>query len=84
MAACRENDLQGAASWLSLADPVSDDLFTDSMYRMAKACLSTKQGNYTQVLQVLGHTHTDRSYAPRAKCLGTLGFARKVRMASRT
>ncbi|MCS6899457.1 MAG: hypothetical protein NZX77_06765, partial [Polyangiaceae bacterium] len=24
-----------------------------------------------------------RSYAPRAKCLGTLGFARKVRMASR-
>ncbi len=25
-----------------------------------------------------------RSYAPRAKCLGTLGFARKVRMASRT
>ncbi|MCS6901502.1 MAG: hypothetical protein NZX77_17255, partial [Polyangiaceae bacterium] len=26
----------------------------------------------------------NRSYAPRAKCLGTLGFARKVRMASRT
>ncbi|MCS6898693.1 MAG: hypothetical protein RMJ98_03160, partial [Myxococcales bacterium] len=30
-----------------------------------------------------GHIHI-RSYAPRAKCLGTLGFARKVRMASRT
>lgn len=56
LGACRQDDLQGAETWLQIVDSASDDLYADSMYRMARARVATKKGDFPTVLQMLGQT----------------------------
>lgn len=56
MGACRQGDVQGAQTWLTLTDPHSDDLYADSMYRMARARLSAMKNDFQDVLTALGQS----------------------------
>lgn len=47
-------DQEAASRWLGLCDPRADDLTADSHYRVSRALLSTLQGRFEVVLQVLG------------------------------
>lgn len=50
----RQDDLVGAASWLALCDPYSEDLHADSSYRFARAALARRKGDWRDVLAALG------------------------------
>lgn len=52
--ATREGDLLSAEQWLAGCDPRSDDLPSDSDYRVAQAVIDTARGNYHAVLATLG------------------------------
>lgn len=54
LGACRQGDTQGAASWLELVDPASDDLEADSSYRLAYAGVAFARHDYQSALNVLG------------------------------
>jgi hypothetical protein len=53
-AAVRSGDAQAAQDWLSQCNPRSDDLESDSAYRMAAALVHTARHEYPQVLAALG------------------------------
>ncbi len=72
LSACRQDDLQGAATWLQLVDPASEDLYADSMYRMAKARVATKQGDFSTVLAALGQTAQEVPIHDAIDCLATV------------
>jgi hypothetical protein len=57
--AVREGDLAAAEAWLAACDPVSDDLETDSDFRLARAYIDTVRGNFPGVLGALGAGPTD-------------------------
>lgn len=52
--AAREGDLAAAEQWLALISPRSADLHQDSVWRITRATLSTKQEDWNGVLRVLG------------------------------
>ncbi len=52
--AARLNDMAAADHWLSLCDPYSEDIQTDSAYRLTAAYLATAKRDYARVLQYLG------------------------------
>jgi hypothetical protein len=53
-AATLEGDSYGAAGWLALCDRHSDDLMTDSSYRVSHAMYSGSQGDHAAVVTLLG------------------------------
>lgn len=57
--AVREGDLAAAEAWIAACDPVSDDLETDSDFRLARAYIDTVRGNFPGVLAALGSGPTD-------------------------
>lgn len=57
--AVREGDLASAEQWLSGCDPRSDDLPSDSDYRVSRALIDTARGAYPTVLATLGRTHEE-------------------------
>jgi hypothetical protein len=57
--AVKEGDLSSARDWLERCDPASEDLSTDSTYRISAALLETAQGNYAKVHEVLGATEEE-------------------------
>jgi LSD1 subclass zinc finger protein len=57
--AARLGDLASAERWLSLCDPQSDDLSSDTAYRMSVAYVYTARGNWQGVLQTLGGNSQD-------------------------
>jgi hypothetical protein len=59
LGACREGDIAGAETWITLADPTSDDLFADSMYRSARARIAALKGDFQGVINALGQTDAD-------------------------
>jgi hypothetical protein len=59
LGACRQGDVDGATTWLTLADPASDDLYADSMYRMARARVCALKGDYQGVISALGQSAAD-------------------------
>jgi len=52
--AARANDLDSAEAWLAGCDPGSEDLQTDSAYRVARAMADTAARRPERVLEVLG------------------------------
>jgi len=52
--ALREGDMQSAQQWLERCDAQSDDLLTDTAYRVAAAEIATQRGEFQQVLNILG------------------------------
>jgi hypothetical protein len=58
-AAARIGDLAAAEQWLAPCNPRSDDLESDSAYRVSRAMLDTTKHNYQAVLQVLGARNED-------------------------
>ncbi|MCC6649359.1 MAG: hypothetical protein IT374_27780 [Polyangiaceae bacterium] len=72
LAACREGDLQGASTWLQLVDPASDDLYADSMYRVARSRVATKQRDFQGVLAVLGQSSGDWPTHDALDCIATV------------
>lgn len=54
--ACRQNDLAGGETWLALCDKASEDLHTDTLYRMAVARVARMKNDYATTLRVLGAT----------------------------
>lgn len=52
--ACREGDVPGAEGWLSQCDPASDDLATDSNYRVSFALVRSFHGQFDEALRALG------------------------------
>jgi len=52
--AVRAGDLDAADRWLAPCDPRSDDLQTDSAYRLSRALIDTAKGDSGVVLAVLG------------------------------
>ncbi len=57
--AVREGDGASAEQWLSGCDPRSDDLASDSDYRVSKALLETGRGDFQAVLQTLGRSNDE-------------------------
>ena len=52
--AVRVGDLDGAEHWLRPCDPRSEDLETDTAYRLSRACIDSARHRYAEVLEVLG------------------------------
>ncbi len=52
--AIREGDVVAAERWLAPCDPRSDDLMSDSSFRVSRALLDTARGDYRAVIAVLG------------------------------
>lgn len=72
-AATREGDLDAAEGWLAPCDRASDDLDTDTAWRLSRAYLDTAREDWPAVMAVLGRTAdavpiTDAA-APMAKLL---------------
>lgn len=57
--AARIGDLRAAEQWLAACDPRSDDLESDSAWRMSKAMLETARGRWGAVIEALGQTAHD-------------------------
>lgn len=49
-----EGDLAAAGRWLRPCDPQSNDLCSDSTYRLSYSCLATANGEFDNVIQALG------------------------------
>ncbi len=58
-AAVRAGDAQAAQDWLSQCNPRSDDLESDSAYRMAAALLATARRDFPSVLGAVGQGPND-------------------------
>jgi hypothetical protein len=54
-----EGDLESAEAWLRPCDPYSDDLETDTAYRVSRALLDTTRRDYDGVLRTLGRNADD-------------------------
>ncbi|MCA9492392.1 MAG: hypothetical protein KC621_20810 [Myxococcales bacterium] len=71
-AATREGDLEAAEGWIAPCDRASDDLDTDTAWRLSRAYLDTARGEWAAVLEVLGRAEampiTDAA-APMAELL---------------
>ncbi len=63
--AVREGDLESAEQWLAGCNPRSDDLPSDSDYRVARALIDTARGNFPAVLWTLGRNNTEVPIADR-------------------
>ncbi|MBN8616126.1 MAG: hypothetical protein J0L92_36380 [Deltaproteobacteria bacterium] len=57
--AVREGDQASAEQWLSGCDPRSDDLRSDSDYRVARALIDTARSDYQTVLATLGRQNDE-------------------------
>lgn len=57
--AVREGDLAAAERWLAPCDPRSDDLESDSAFRVTRAMIDTAKGDFRSVLELLGGNETD-------------------------
>jgi hypothetical protein len=57
--AARTGDVESAEAWLAGCDPGSDDLFTDSVYRITRAYIETGANRPQGVLQILGGSEQD-------------------------
>lgn len=57
--AAADGDLDAAEQWLAPCDPASDDLQSDSAYRLSWAVIGTARGNFDVVLHVLGANQQD-------------------------
>lgn len=57
--AVREGDLASAERWLSGCDPRSDDLRSDSDYRVARGLIDTARADYQAVLATLGRQNDE-------------------------
>jgi hypothetical protein len=57
--AVKEQDFESARQWLELCDPASEELQTDSAYRISKALLDTGRGDFHAVLETLGATEEE-------------------------
>lgn len=57
--AARTNDFESAEAWLAGCDPCSDDLLTDSAYRVSRAFIDTGLGRYQNVVGILGASEQD-------------------------
>lgn len=57
--ATRLGDVESAQAWLAGCDPGSDDLQTDSVYRITHAYISTAMNDPQSVLRVLGGSEAD-------------------------
>lgn len=57
--AAKSGDLGSAHDWLERCDPTSEDLSSDSAYRIARALLETAQGDYARVHEALGATEEE-------------------------
>jgi DNA-directed RNA polymerase subunit RPC12/RpoP len=53
-AATRDGDLDDAAAWLAPCDTLSDDLETDTAFRLSRAYLDTARGDWAAVQGALG------------------------------
>ena len=86
--AALEGDIEAAENWLAPCNPRSEDLETDSSYRVSKAEIYTVQGNWYGVLELLGKSSEDipitaaldgKAIVQRANALERLGqFAEAV------
>jgi hypothetical protein len=54
--AVREGDVMAAERWLAPCDARSDDLMSDSAFRVSRALLDTARGDHRAVIAVLGPT----------------------------
>lgn len=54
--AARAHDFEAAEEWLALCDPASEELATDSAYRVSRAMLDTARGDFARVIETLGAT----------------------------
>lgn len=54
--AVREGDAMAAERWLAPCDARSDDLASDSSYRVSRALIDTARGDYRAVIALLGPT----------------------------
>lgn len=54
--ATRFGDLVSAEQWLAGCDPYSEDLQSDSPYRISRALLETARGRFQEVLALVGRT----------------------------
>ncbi len=57
--AAREGDLDSAEQWLAGCDPRSDEISSDSDYRVSRAFIDTLRGRPDAVLEVLGRSDAD-------------------------
>ncbi|HNS97839.1 MAG TPA: hypothetical protein PLJ27_03910 [Polyangiaceae bacterium] len=57
--AIREGDLDSARQWLAGCDPRSDNLGSDSEYRLSQALLATARGDPAAVVSILGRDEND-------------------------
>ncbi len=57
--AVRAGNLAEAEQWLAACDPRSDDLQSDSAWRLARAMVDTARGDFAAVLGVLGGRFVD-------------------------
>jgi DNA-directed RNA polymerase subunit RPC12/RpoP len=57
--AVRDGDIQAAEAWLAACDPVSDELETDTDFRLGRAYIDTVRGNFMGVLAALGSGPND-------------------------
>lgn len=57
--AVREGDVASAEQWLSGCDPRSDDLPSDSDYRVSRGLIDTARGDLQAVLATLGRSSSD-------------------------
>ena len=57
--AVKDGDIQAAREWLKTCDPHSDDLRSDTTYRIGQALIDTAEGNFDNVHKVLGVSQMD-------------------------
>lgn len=72
-AATREGDLEAAEGWIAPCDRASDDLDTDTAWRLSRAYLDSAREDWAAVLSVLGRANDavpiTAAAAPMAKLL---------------
>lgn len=71
-AAAREGDLEAAEAWLAPCDTRSDDLHTDTAYRISRAYVDTRRKAWTAVHDVLGAGAADVPVADHSEPLAVL------------
>lgn len=57
--AVKEGDIAAAEQWIAPCDPASDDLQSDSAYRISRAMIETAKGDFNAVLKVIGRSQTE-------------------------
>ncbi len=79
-ASVREGDLDSAEQWLAGSNPRSDDLTSDSDYRVARAAIDTARRNADAVLATLGRTASEIPIAGHIDLLAGLLRANALEM----